>query len=136
MLNVSRTTWIALSLASLLIAGCTPVQYARQADVAAYEVVAEKQQIALGGPHDFTIDYDPLQRGQVVEAPAIAFRNSRSYQDRKEQLYLAALALSESRHRWSLLGGDLSGRVARTVQEGESYEWSATGDLGVSTAGR
>ncbi len=49
--------WAGLLLAA---AGCTPAQYARQADDAAYRVLREKQRYALGETRPFDIDYKPF----------------------------------------------------------------------------
>lgn len=156
-----RKTSLGILVAALAISagiGCTPEQYAQQADVRAYDLVQQKQQVALGAPRPFDIDYDPLGSPMTpvpigpddsvtaapltmpAEGPAltvsqcltIAFRNSRSFQTRKENLYASALSLSEARHEWSLLGGDASAEVSRTVVEGESYDWSGEGNLGLS----
>ncbi|MGC9454089.1 MAG: TolC family protein [Phycisphaerae bacterium] len=106
--------------------GCTPAEYARQADEAAYSTLRGGRGAALGKSTDFEVDYRPLpveQNDQQLrirlddksiplsgdkdtpvtldEALRIAFRNSRELQDRKEQLYSQALALASARRSWN-----------------------------------
>ncbi|MFW6065571.1 MAG: TolC family protein [Planctomycetota bacterium] len=108
------------------VAGCTPAEYARQADQVACSTVNIGQRTALGEAEGFDVRYRPLPidetddrteirpddksiplSGQedtpitLNEALRIAFRNSRELQDRKEQLYSQALALASARRSWN-----------------------------------
>ena len=131
---------LALALGAL---ACTPAQYARQADRAAYGTVAQTEQFALGARTPFSATYRPIPlpatgpttvpsipastgpatRPAAVrvlmldEALAVAFRNGRTFQTRKEQLYSAALALANTRRDWDwpLFDGPLEGAAGRTV---------------------
>lgn len=109
-----------------LVWGCTPAEYARQADKAAYAALRTGRHTALGEGSDFDVAYAPLpideSRGRpeiplddksiplsgnaetpitLEEALRIAFRNSRELQDRREQLYSQALALASARRSWN-----------------------------------
>ena len=126
-------------------AGCTLKQYARQADQTAYHTILQAQRAALGAGRRFDVTYRPFrsQPGRDPNAPPgpirvagkdipvgagkpvtltledcleIAVRNSRSFQERKETLYTAALALANERRGWSglLLGGDVSGEISHS----------------------
>jgi len=142
----------------VLSAGCSRAHYRDSADQEAYRILSQKQKAALGSDEPFTIeqvDWDPLaglpRQFQPLtpeaigaqepegEAPAIvsvtkaleiAIRNSREYQRRKEDLYLAALDLSLDRHRWTpIFSSMLSGKWQRV--DGEE-SWVGNGDFGVS----
>lgn len=132
------------ALAAAALAGCTPAQYARQADRDAYHTLREGWRFSLGSDPSFDVAYKPYAppkdqpdgsirvgdravplRGEKVikltldDCLQIALRNSRSYQTRKEELYATALALANSRRGWDLplLSGTLSGQASRTRQE-------------------
>lgn len=144
----------AVGAASLQV-GCTPEQYAEQADEAAYETLRGGQIAALGRQRPFEVDYEPfppeeddeIRVGEKVIrlAPAeeavltlpeclrVAMRNSRRLQDRKDDLYREALALANSRRGWigPLFDGPLSGEVedVRTEGGGESSGLEAAGEV-------
>ncbi len=133
----------AVLLAAL--AGCTPSQYARQADRDALRTVQQGNQRAMGRPEAFGVAYNPykpqardpndpnativvggksiamdgnsLQKLSLDECLRIASRNSRPFQLQKESLYSAALALSTSRRGWDfpLPAGEITGDASRTV---------------------
>ena len=66
----------------------------------------------------------------VTKALEIAIRNSRDYQRRKEDLYLAALDLTLERHQWTpIFSAMLSGEWQRV--DGEE-SWVGTSDFGIS----
>ncbi len=146
--NIRRIAWSVVVI-SAIAAGCTPSQYAEQADRDAYATVVSGQRSALGQTKSFNIDYHPFAEEEAKTSKAIkvgkkvisvgsgpvqvltpsecleiAFRNSRSFQTRKEELFRAALALANSRRGWTgpLLGGDLTGDVERSRVE-KSGEW-------------
>ncbi len=142
-------------IAAAGLVGCTPQQYARQADRAAYRVIDQKQDIALGRKRDFSIDYRPYEPGSgdrrtmlngaplplgpgpirvltLADCLKVAFHNSREFQTRKEALYLSALSLANSRHQWSGFYGSITGEVSRTVEDRGNNVNSATAGLSLS----
>ncbi len=153
-----REFLFGLVAVSALLVGCTPTQYASQADRAAYKALAKGQKLSLGETHPFDVIYKKLGKdpdgkdipirinGKVIpvggEAKSveltiddcleIALRNSRDFQNQKEELYTTALALANTRRGWNLplLGGDLDSQVdwEKTLQEPE--EKSASAELG------
>jgi outer membrane protein TolC len=145
--------------AAVFCCGCTPAQYARQADQAAHRVIDQKQTFALGQPAPFDIEYDPLASGgeaallldgqpiPLGQAPPavlsleqclrIAFRNSRPFQTRKEELYVKALALANLRHDWSLVDGKQTAEADwSTVNDTGDIEHDGEVGLGISFAQR
>ncbi len=136
----------AICLAGVLAAalgGCTPAQYAEQADRDAYGALRETQRFALGAGGRLNVTYAPFSQGDgkaeatikvgervirladgevqkltLDECMQIAFRNSREFQTQKEALYTAALALANSRRGWNfpLLGGSVTGEAGRRVE--------------------
>lgn len=122
-----------------LITGCRSSWYAKWADRDAYGTVSERQAAALGKPYQFDIAYTPVdcasylkdaedETGSQVQvltiedALNVAFKNSRSFQTRKEDLYSAALALATSSRGWDTLlpGGSVTStaEAARTSRGG------------------
>lgn len=135
---------------SLLVSGCATSHYRDAADKEAYGIVAEKADQVPGMESQFSIDtdatWDPVSELPVLEdggrrfsenpdqelgyrvlslekALEIAVRNSRTYQDEKELLYLSALSLTLDRHQFGprFFGGGRGdyGR-STTVREGAS----------------
>jgi len=144
---------LAAVLCAAAMAGCTPAQYAKQADRDAYRMVREAQGFSLGAARPFEVIYRPyagadgpaaktIRIGEKVipltgEKPVtlglddcleIALSNSRNYQTRKETLYAAALALANARRGWNfpVLGGAVTGQADRWVVDGEAPAHSAT----------
>ncbi|KPK85280.1 MAG: hypothetical protein AMJ81_03870 [Phycisphaerae bacterium SM23_33] len=146
----------------LFAAGCTPAQYARQADGAAYGLVKEKQVLALGEGRAFDITYRPFRAGEAKDLPQeillrgkpipvgeesprtlsldecleIAVRNGRRFQTRKEQLYTQALELASLRHDWSLVSGNLSSDASYRRNEEGITIWDGSGQANLSFAQR
>jgi len=138
----------------MLMVGCTPKQYARQADRSAYRALWGGQKTALGESLPFDVRYRPFDgagaegirvRGKLIplgggtpeiltldECLEIAFRNSREFQDRKEELYTGALALANERRSWGvpLLGGELDADAEHTRINKQSEAKSASAELG------
>lgn len=134
-------TSAAMSYLLIMAGGCTPTQYARQADSAAYGAIQCTQKVFLDKCQTFDITYKPfgqtsagapIKVGQKTillgsadapvkltldEALEIALRNSRDFQDRKEQLFADALAVMNGRQgwEWPQLLGDVTGDAQRTV---------------------
>ena len=178
----SSPAWVLamLHLAWAVVAGCSPAEYARQADQAAYRLIKEKQLLALGRPKDFSIEYRPVDPAKLPQPPGpgpttrpasslpaasaaakagpggaggtttartarrlslpeclhIAFRNSRAFQTRKEQLYSQALTLANLRHDWSLVSGSLTSSESYQRNANGSTTWSGSGDAELSFAQR
>ncbi|MFW6155046.1 MAG: TolC family protein [Planctomycetota bacterium] len=137
---------------AVVLAGCTPAHYARQADEAAYGLVADKQDEAFGGRRPFSIDYADFEVGAVDGQPRRMLRGeplpvgdepvrllslsecleiasvaSTEFQDEKEGLYIEALALANQRHDWSGFIGALTGGITHDkIHEGAEVN-AATG---------
>jgi len=75
-------------------------------------------------------DTEPPAIISLTQAMAIAVANSRDYQRRKEDVYLAALDLSLARHRWSpRFSALLSGKWKRADKD---ESWAGDADFGVT----
>ncbi len=112
----------------LLLSSCTTTHYKESADREVYEIIDEKSDAVVGMTEDFSIETpDEVDRLEglprlVIDEPALgdseivgaeaaslslesalqlAVSNSRTYQNRKENLYLAALSLTLDRHRYT-----------------------------------
>lgn len=134
-----------VGLVGLLLAGCTNGYYRRSADREAYGVIASKAPLVRNmDPHftieqtnTLTLDAYPIstnvadylgpdgerERGAHVlrleDALDLAVRHSRTYQNRKEQLYLSALALTLVRHDFTPIFSG-SGNALYSVQTGQA----------------
>ena len=113
-----RVLWLVTLVTTMtLISGCSHSQYAKWADRDAYGTLSEGQAAALGKAYQFDIAYYPVDcdrylketedenGGQVQvltikDALTVAFKNSRSFQTRKENLYSSALALATNSRGW------------------------------------
>lgn len=119
---------LPLLLGLSLLSGCTRfANFTRtQADNAAYRVIAQKQKSALGGSEPFSIypganealdrltssaqhldlsveGYTtPTYTLSLADALAIAFANSRSYQDQKDTLFNQALSTLDTRYQFGM----------------------------------
>ncbi len=115
-----------LVAAAVCLSGCTPAEYAQQADESAYGTLARGQGETLGEATDFDVNYRPLaaygdsstievgdktihlagggetQALTLDDCLTIAFRNSRDYQNRVETLYSQALVLANDRRSWEI----------------------------------
>ncbi len=111
--------FIAVSLA-LVLGGCSTSHYRNSADKEVYRILTQKELRVLGRTNEFSIDTaysarDPeavpaneiiAGRGlsgekrsiALADALRLAIENNRSYQLRKEQLYLSALTLTLRRY--------------------------------------
>ena len=133
----------------LLLAGCTTGHYLQSADKDAYAVIRAKtgqvKDMAPGFSIETTntISFDGLElatnvveffgpdggneRGARVlgldDALQIAVRHSRTYQSRKEQLYLSALSLTLTRHQFTpIFSGSGSGTYTVTTDQSITTE--------------
>jgi len=112
---------------AVVATGCTANQYRKSADKAAYGVIKQKSPavrnmdpaFTIERTNDISLDNLPVitnvvaylgpdgegERGANVlrleNALDIAIHHSRSYQSRKEQLYLSALSLTLARHQFT-----------------------------------
>lgn len=137
-----------LAILIVCLAGCTARQYHRRADKEVYNIIQEKQKEALGNTNAFTIDTPYSSRkpseikpdeiiqqrlsetNQVLTLPdalRIALENNRQYQLRKENLYIATLALT--RERWAYVPQFFAGSTV-------TGERSSTGEESVRVANR
>ena len=130
----------------LALAGCTANHYRRSADKETYRAIAQKTPLvtnmeprfSIEQTNAFRLDELPLapqgtnflgaeaesERGarlmSLEKALAVAVRHSRTYQNSREQLYLAALSLTLSRHQLAPLfsgstGGDYNVRTEQAL---------------------
>ncbi len=131
-------------MAAALMGGCTAKHYRKSADSEVYKVIAEKSARVPDMDARFTIEQTNVQSWEalraVTHAPeflgqhggretesrvlplddalSIAIKHNRSYQSRKEQLYLGALALTLARQKFT----PVFTSTARTRVIGENEE--------------
>lgn len=147
MSEATKLRWcylLAATLASVVSAGCSPSQYAKQADKSAYSTVSGGEKIAFGSADKFSVDYKPFapegndpnnpivvggkvirfgpyepQKLSLPECLEIAVRNGRGFQTRKETLYSAALDLWSARRpwNWTNFGGAVTGEVSEVFTD-------------------
>jgi outer membrane protein TolC len=138
----ARVRWLLPGIACLLLVGCTANYYRRSADREAYQVIAEKSPAVPNMDSEFTIEQTnalTLTASGVVtnaaeflgndgaaevgaqilpldEALRLAVRHNRSYQSRKEDLYLSALSLTLARQQFTPIfsGGGSASLIAQT----------------------
>jgi outer membrane protein TolC len=157
-----RQAWLAAAAvlgAAMLWAGCSATYYKEAADREVYQILASKQEKALGKAAGFTVEPTPesplgeikrpreampeatqapnglpRQEGAVLlplrDALELAARYGREYQSRKEELYLAALTLTAERFRWQ---PQWSGNLSAGATRGPDDTYVRSGwDFGVS----
>lgn len=134
--------WWSLGLAfAVALTACSPRHYRNSADKEAYRLIAEKTPKVPNMETNFTIETNrlvSLEDLPVLEKPEealgqdgkaeigcriipleraleIAVKNSRTYQTRKETLYLEALSLSLARYRFTPI---FSGGASSQVRDG------------------
>ncbi|NUP97229.1 MAG: TolC family protein [Planctomycetaceae bacterium] len=131
-----RTLLTLLILGGTLGCASTPEEARAEADELAYRILEERREQLALGEASFTIETSEdslrrrLLRGEaiepvrIVDVLQIAADNSRDYQRRKEDLYLAALdlTLEQFRFQWqgdgsvsSILNGDVDGAGTTTT---------------------
>lgn len=131
---------LAAILSVSLMSSCSTTRFKESADREVYEIIETKSPEVPGLVEEFTIEpvpgagdladlpvndvIDPAlgETGQddsgatvisLEQALSLAVTNSRTYQNRKEALYLEALSLSLERHRYTpIFSGGVSGGVA------------------------
>ena len=126
----------------LALAGCTSSQQRKAADKEAYRIIQEKQKAATGSTNAFTIDTpysgrkpEDIKSDEILaqrsggfrrkinlaDALGLALKNNRSYQLRKETVYLSALQLTRDRDEFKPhLFGSSSAQATRDTA-GERY---------------
>lgn len=140
----NRRRWgrIKLLFSSLFIlalvlytSGCSTAHYRQDADKETYRIIRQKQKGALNIDSDFTIEQEKIdpfidpepktEEGErqvlilsLARSLEIATRDSREYQSKKEDLYLAALDLTYQRYKWGpRFSGSLSAGVTKKGNE-------------------
>ena len=142
----SRPSVFLLSAALLSVTGCTQSHYRASADKQVYQIIREKQKSALGETNHFEVetryssrDPEKITPSDIIadrttvasrflslpEVLDLAVQNNRTYQSRKEQLFLAALTLTGARHDFRPL---FAAESTATAERSSSGEWS--GHLG------
>lgn len=134
---------VTLCVAGAVLSACSTTRYKENADREVYGIIESKAPQVTGMTTDFSIEADPessdlthLPMATIAEpalgeseataveayvlsledALALAVHNSRTYQNRKESLYLEALALTLDRHRYTpIFSGGLAGEYSRTT---------------------
>ena len=154
-------------LLAVAMAGCTSGHYRKSADRAAYGAIRQKTPLVKNMDTSFTIEQTnaiylgnlpvvtnvveylgpdgETERGahilRLEDVLSIAFHHSRSYQSRKEQLYLSALSLTLARHQFTPLfssGGNATYSAVATETPAlsdhfvEERSVSANGSVGES----
>ncbi len=141
-----------MALLCAVLGGCTLHQYREQADRTAKASIAGGQNRFVEDKRDFSIEYRRLQadragklalNGKALPLDAkestkvtledvleIAFRNSREYQTRKEQLFSQALTVANGRRGWEspLSAGEISG-FSGVNKVGDRTTFPTEGDL-------
>lgn len=136
--------------------GCFGPLAKRLADKEVYGLVKDKQQQALGKSRDFSIEpttttqtRDVVQKAGFTsdefttqslriglsDALALAIANNREYQNRREQVYLVALRLTEEQYRFSpIFSGAVSALATRKPGPDNTVErfGDVAGDLAVT----
>jgi len=138
-------SWLPGLLLAVAVAGCTSAHYRNAADRAAYGAIRQKTPAVKNMDPAFTIEQTnavelgnlpvitnaadflgpdgEAERGarrvRLEDALRIAVHHSRSYQSRKEQLYLSALSLTLARHQFTPIFSG-SGSAAYNVKTTES----------------
>ena len=119
--------------AALAMGACSPKYSREQADRQVYKIIADKTPRVPGMPSAFSVerpDEDPLEglppagpatKINLSKALEIAAKNSREYQDRKEEVFLTALSLTLERSRFKpRLFGNVTGEFEHDGDEEES----------------
>jgi len=153
--------WTAWPGVVVCLCGCTAAHYRRSADKEAYKLIAQKTPLVTNMEPRFTIEQTNLitlaglpvvtqtneflgpaaaaELGASVvsldQALAAAVKNSRPYQDSKEQLYAKALDLSLARHQFAPIFSSAGGTADYSVETSdglaETRQFHATGGAGM-----
>lgn len=152
--RVGRGLSLGVLVCIVLSSGCTTTGAKERADRETYDIIAEKTPLVEGMPAEFEVapprSESPLEGLPVVNAPdpalgpeadaelgspvvslekalALAVRHNRTYQNRREQLFLEALSLTLDRHQYTpLFSARASGTLDRVTQiETQPSDFSA-----------
>lgn len=137
--------------AAIFMAGCTAAHYRKSADKEAYRIIREKQKAALGHTNAFSIDtrYSHRRPAEIKadeiiadrtgetnrtltlpEALRLALENNRTFQLRKETVFLSALSLTGERFAYVPQFFAKSTASAERAADGEEKAGVGT-DVGV-----
>ncbi|NOX97518.1 MAG: TolC family protein [Nitrospirae bacterium] len=135
-----KLTFSSLFILALVLyaSGCSTAHYRQDADKETYRIIRQKQKEALNiNNSNFTIEQKKInpfgkpepktEKGKrkipilsLARSLEIAVKDSREYQSKKEDLYLAALDLTYQKYKWGpRFNGSLSAGV--TKQGNERY---------------
>ncbi len=138
---------------AMFMAGCTAAHYRKSADKEAYRIIREKQKAALGHTNAFSIDtrYShrrpaDIKADEIIadrtgetnrtltlpEALRLALENNRTFQLRKETVFLSALSLTGERFAYVPQFFAKSAASAERAADGEEKAGVGT-DVGVGT---
>ena len=135
---------LCLVVCLVLASGCSTAHYRESADKEVYRTISEKTAAVPAMPGEFTIE--PVPSVEVTETPTVlevdatlgevgemelgahvitledamelAFTKSRTYQNRKEGLYLQALSLTLDRHQYTpIFSGGVSTNYTRSTRD-------------------
>lgn len=130
------TLIIGFAVITVLLAGCSRNHYRKSADKEVHKIIREKQKAALGQTNSFTIETpyssrkpEDIKAEEIIEdrrretaetlslpdALRFALQNNRTYQLRKENLYLSALRLSAE--RWAFVPQFFAGSEVEGVRD-------------------
>ncbi len=108
---------LTAALTACLLSSCSPEFHKADADKEVYNVIDGKWQAGFGqkanytvsdsnipSPNDVRLENIPPPSGVIslAQAVAMATANNRDYQSRKESLYLSALRLTGTRHKYAM----------------------------------
>lgn len=118
---VARARTPVCLIPALWMLGCSASHYRKSADKEVYQIIHGKQEKVFGKTNDFTIDTpyssrepkdiksdeiiqdrqrEEQQRLALGAALAVAIKNNRQYQLRRENLYISALTLTRERYNF------------------------------------
>lgn len=143
--DMARLPALCAAVAAVVgLAGCAAHRYAEKADAEVYRIVEEKSPQVPGMEPAFTIEQDAewspfadLPRAGdahpafgeesgsgeayqvgLEQALAVAVRNNRQYQSRKEAVYLQGLSLTLDRHQFTpIFSGGANAEFARSTRD-------------------
>lgn len=142
-----RFRTLSALLLGFALGGCSAASYRTSADEEAYEIVAERRKELGTASRPFTIDVaaqtlrTELESAAAASKPAaktldlrqallVAAENSRDYQRRKEQVYLAALDLALEKYRFGFIPSVTgAGNVNGTAETATDTDASITGGV-------
>lgn len=144
MKRLIRPSLLLIAACALPWCGCFGPLAKRLADKEVYRIVQDKQQQVLGKPKQFSIEPTTTSQTREVletagftsdefttqslriglsDALALAIANNREYMNRREQVYLTALRLTEAQHQFApLFSGEVSALATRKPGDNNTVE--------------